>query len=296
MNSPFSPTEPVFQCVPNFSEGRRPEVLAALVDSIRATPGAVLLDHSADPDHNRCVLTYLGNPEAILAATLAVAQVATSRIDLSLHQGVHPRTGAMDVLPVVPLRNAGREEAVTLAHALGSALTSQLHLTVFYYDWAAPPEAPVTLPELRKRVLGGDTRHPTPDTRLLTTPGIVLVGARGPLVAYNINLETTEVGIAKAIAKRIREEREQRRELSGVRALGLFLTSQHCAQVSMNLTQPTVTPLPEVFDFVTAEAKRLGVTVRESEVIGVIPEVALGGQPPEAILWHAYRPSQILEI
>jgi glutamate formiminotransferase len=309
---------PVFQCVPNFSEGRRPEVVAALADAVANTPGARLIDSSADADHNRCVLTFLGDAGSTRAAALAAALVAVARIDLRTHAGVHPRTGAIDVLPVVPLRGAGREEAAALAHAIGSDLAAELALPVYFYAWAARPGRPSALPELRKAVARnrepGAGRHqllaPTPYTLNPTphilppdlgpdaphpTAGIAIVGARGPLVAYNITLNTPDAEIACAIAHRIRQERGRRPELEGVRALGLFLASQGRAQVSMNLTRPERTPLPAVFAFVREAAAQLEADVAESEVIGVLPTASLGGQSPQSILWHAYRPAQILE-
>jgi glutamate formiminotransferase len=217
------------------------------------------------------------------------------------------------VLPVVPLRGAGREEAVALAHAIGSDLAAELALPVYFYAWAARPGRPSALPELRRRwaeggglwAENGDARllHPTPYTlhpdlgpdAPHPTAGIAIVGARGPLVAYNVNLDTPEVAIARAIARRIRQERGRRPELDGVRALGLFLASQRRAQVSMNLTQPERSPLPAVFAFVREAAAPLGADAVESEVIGVLPRASLGGQSPQSILWHAYRPAQILE-
>ncbi|HZP81883.1 MAG TPA: glutamate formimidoyltransferase [Chthonomonadaceae bacterium] len=295
--------EPIFQCVPNFSEGRRPEVVQAIADAIAATPGARLIDHSADADHNRCVMTFLGPAEAIRAAALAAARVAVARIDMRIHTGVHPRTGAIDVLPVIPLWNATREQAIALAHALGSDLASELALPVYFYEWAAVPGRPAALPDVRRGGLEAFAHLPligakAPDlgpAEAHPTAGIVLVGARGPLVAYNVNLDTPDVQIARAIARRIRQERDTLPELAGVRALGLFLASRNCAQVSMNLTRPEQSPLPAVFAFVQAEAARRGVSVRESEIIGAIPEAALGGVPPAAILWKDYKPGQILE-
>jgi glutamate formiminotransferase len=274
-----------------------------IAEAIADTPGARLIDHSADPDHNRSVMTFLGTSEVVRAAALAAARVAVARIDMRAHTGVHPRTGAVDVLPVIPLRQAGREEAVALAHAIGADLASELALPVYFYEWAARPGHPAALPELRRGGfeafahlpltgehapdLGPSAAHPT--------AGIALVGARGPLVAYNILLATPDVEIARAIARRIREERAARPELEGVRALGLFLASRNCAQVSLNLTRPDCSPLPAVFAFVQAEAARLGTVALESEIIGVLPRAALGGQPPAAILWHTYRPTQVLE-
>jgi glutamate formiminotransferase len=296
-------TGTVFQCIPNFSEGRRPVVVEALAQAIAEIPGARLIDYSADADHNRCVMTFLGDAEAVQKAALAAARVAVIHIDLRTHTGVHPRAGAIDVLPVVPLRNAGRAEAAALAHAIGADLAGELALPVYFYEWAARPGRQTLLPELRRggfeafasAPLVGDRAPDLGPNAVHPTAGVTLVGARGPLVAYNINLASADVGVAQAIARQLRRERKSHPSLTGVRALGLFLASKQCAQVSMNLTQPERTPLPDVFAWVSAEAKRHRVSVVESEIIGAIPRSSLGDQPPEAILWHAYRPTQILE-
>ncbi len=293
----------LFQCVPNFSEGRRQEVVAAIADAVCRTPGACLIDCSADVDHNRSVLTYLGDAAALRAASLASGRIAVEKIDMRAHEGVHPRTGAIDVLPIIPIRNTTREEAVALAQEVGADLARDLGLPVYFYEWAARPGRRDMLPDLRR---GGYERFATlpltgdyaPDegpAAAHPSAGIAIVGARGPLVAYNIDLATSEVEAAQRIAWSIRRKRDRRPELEGVRALGLYLTSRDRAQVSMNLTHPAQTPLPSVYAFVRDEAQKLGTEVAESEIIGVIPRAALGGQPPEAIRWLAYKPSQILE-
>lgn len=310
----------LYQCAPNFSEGRRWEVVEEIASAVRATPDVRLLDMSADADHNRCVLTLLGEADGIRAAALAAARVAVARIDLRAHTGVHPRTGAIDVLPVVPLlrpENAlngfflppaphsdAWNEAVALARSLGASLAEELNLPVYFYEWAAGPERRASLPDLRRGGfeafasgpllgerapdLGPSTVHPT--------AGVVIVGARAPLVAYNINLDSPDIEVARAIARRIRAERLTRPELEGVRALGLHLASRNRAQVSLNLTRPERSPLPAVFAYTQNTAAQFGASAVESEIIGVIPQASLDGQPPEAILWHTYRPAQILDF
>ncbi len=302
----------LYQCVPNFSEGRRAEVVEEIADAIRAVPEVRLIDYSADPDHNRCVMTILGPGEAVLRAALAAAAVAVARIDLRSHTGVHPRIGALDVLPLVPLHRIRhhytvaterRDEAVVLSEAVGEELAERLGLPVYLYEWSAREGRESALPELRRggfekladRPLTGSRAPAYGPERAHPTAGIAVVGARGPLVAFNINLDTDDAEIARAIARRIREERDRLPELNGVRALGLFLPSRKVAQVSMNLTRPDKTSLPAVHDFVLAEAHRLGAGLRESEVIGAIPARALDSQSPEAISWESYRPGQILE-
>ena len=294
---------PIYQCVPNFSEGRRTDVVEAIADVIRATPDAILADYSADPDHNRCVMSILGDVDAIYNAVLAAARVAVERIDLRTHQGVHPRVGAIDVLPVVPLRDTSLLEASVLAKFIGQTLGHELCLPVYFYEANARPDRPSALPELRRGGFEAFAHVPLNDERApdcgppLAHPsaGIAVVGARLPLVAYNINLAAPDVAIAQQTARQIRLERSRLPELNGVRALGLFLASQNRAQVSLNLTRPDQTPLPAVFHFVQEQAAKLGVTDLESEIIGLIPRASLAGLPPAAIHWHTYKPTQILE-
>jgi glutamate formiminotransferase len=293
----------VYQCAPNFSEGRRPDVVEAIADAIRMHSGATLIDCSADPDHNRCVMTLLGSGDAIRPAVLSAARVAVARIDLRTHTGVHPRAGAIDVLPVIPLRNAGMEQAIALADEIGADLARELALPVYFYEANTRPNRTGALPELRRGGFEAFASNPLTGNRapdlgpahVHPSAGVVIVGARGPLVAYNVNLDTPDVAIARHIALRIRQEREHLPQLQGIRALGLFLQSQNRAQVSLNLTRPAETPLPVLFAFIRDEAAQRGVTGLESEIIGAIPRASLGGLPPSAIHWHTYKPTQILE-
>jgi glutamate formiminotransferase len=293
----------VYQCVPNFSEGRDLAVVEEIAAAVRAAPGALLIDASADPDHNRCVLTILGQGAAVSAAVVAAARVAVARIDLRAHSGVHPRTGAIDVAPVVPLRGAGRAEAVSVVEEIGRALSDELGIPVYFYEWNARPGRRSGLPEIRQggfealrgAELTGDRAPDRGPGRAHPTAGVAVVGARGPLVAYNVNFRAPDAAIARAIARRIRAERDKAPALAGVRALGLYLESQQRAQVSMNLTRPELTPLPALFRTIAAHAGRLQAEDLESEIIGAIPAASLGGEPPEAIQWHTYRPEQLLE-
>lgn len=293
----------LFQCVPNFSEGRRPEVVAALCEAVQGVEGATLIDHSADPDHNRCVLTFLGDAPALRKASMALAQVAVARIDLRSHRGVHPRAGALDVLPIVPLRGAAREEATDLARTIGDDLAHEMGLPVYFYEWATQPGREGRLPELRRggfeaiasRPLTGDHAPDRGPERAHPSAGVVMVGARGPLVAYNIDLDSSNLVVAQAVARRIRHRRRFLSALAGVRAIGLYLASRLRAQVSLNLTRPFETPMPAVYAIVRDEAARFGVSIAQSEIIGVIPEAALDGYAPQAIRWRGFKPSQILE-
>lgn len=293
----------VFQCVPNFSEGRRISVVNEIVHAAEPISDIRVIDTSADPDHNRSVVTLLGAAAGIRAAALAMAQVAVTRIDLRQHRGIHPRTGAIDVLPVVPIRDATRDDAITLAREIGSDLATSLELPVYFYEWAAYPFRRSALPDLRRggfeafahRELTGEQ---TPDLGPHTahpSAGIAIVGARGPLVAYNINLESRDIGIARSIVQAIRRDRNRTPELDGVRALALFLATPGCVQISMNLTRPDHTSLPAVYAYVTEAAAKWSVDIRNSEIIGVIPEATLGGATPESIRWLDFKPNQILE-
>jgi glutamate formiminotransferase len=302
----------LYQCVPNFSEGRRLDVVEEIAAAIRAVPEMRLIDYSADPDHNRCVMTLLGPGERAAEALFAAAHVAVARIDLRAHTGVHPRAGALDVAPFVPLKSVrgnlvvaeeSREEAIALSERVGRSLAEELSLPVYLYEWSAQAGRSSALPELRRggfeglagQTLTGDRAPDFGPDHAHPSAGIAVVGARGPLVAYNIDLDTEDRKVARRIARRIREERDRLPQLEGVRALGLFLPTRGTAQVSMNLTLPHKSFLPAVFDFVLAEAHKLGEGVRASEIIGAIPRASLGGLPPEAISWDDYKPDQILE-
>lgn len=293
----------VYQCVPNFSEGRRGEVAGTIAAAMRAVSGVRLIDWSADADHNRCVMTLLGDANGVRQAVLAAARVAVAHIDLRDHSGVHPRAGAVDVVPVVPLRHATTEQAIALAAAIGGDLARELDLPVYFYEANASFGNSAALPDLRRGGFVAFAAAPLTDTRapdlgpshVHPSAGVAIVGARNPLVAYNVNLDTPDVRIAQHIARRVRRERDTSPALAGVRALGLYLPSRHQAQVSLNLTRPADTPLPGVFTFIQEAAAAYGVTALESEIIGAIPRVALLGLPPEAIHWHTYKPTQILE-
>jgi len=302
----------LIQCVPNFSEGRRLDVVEAIADAIRSVPEVRLIDYSADPDHNRCVMTILGPGERAADALLAAARVAVAQIDLRTHTGVHPRVGALDVAPFVPLKvvngafvvaEEAKAETIALSERTAQQLAADLNLPIYLYEWSAHAGRLSALPELRRGGFEGllgqsltgahapdfgpDHAHPS--------AGITILGARGPLVAYNIDLDTEDIKVARHIARRIRDERDHLPQLTGVRALGLHLPIRGVAQVSMNLTLPSRTSLPAVFDFVLAEAHRLGDFKLTSEIIGEIPRASLGGLPPEAIAWNDYKAEQILE-
>lgn len=289
------------QCVPNFSEGRDPAVLEALAACARSVPGVVLVDQSADPDHNRCVLTLLGEAPALARVSLALARVAVERIDLTRHAGVHPRMGALDVLPFVPVGDTPMDTCVDLARDVGARLAEELNLPVYFYEEAA------TRPERRNLALvrgaGFETlvRRPlvnerAPDAgppRAHPTAGAVAVGARGPLLAYNILLHTADLEVAGAIAGRVRERDGG---LLGVKALGLYLDASGLAQVSLNVTRPGAVPLYRVFELVKLEAARYGVAVSGSELIGAIRLEELLEVARYYLGLHELQATQVLDL
>jgi len=278
---------PLVQCVPNFSEGRHPVVIAAIVDAVRGTPGVRLADWSADPDHNRLVVTFVGPPAAVRTAALAASSVAVARIDLRAHAGVHPRLGALDVLPFVPLSGVTLADCAALARDVGKELAARLGLPIFLYEAAAPDAR--SLPRVRREAFG----LLTPDFGPAVphpTAGAAVVGARGPLVAYNVNLDTPDLSPTRAIARELRTHSR----LPGVRALGLRLASRGQTQVSMNLTRPADTPLLAVFRYVAERAREQGVSVVGSEIIGALPGDAAFAVLADALLATGLKPGQVL--
>ncbi|MDE2127119.1 MAG: hypothetical protein KGJ62_11055 [Armatimonadetes bacterium] len=296
----FPPT--VFQCTPNFSAAREPAVVQAIVQSIAKTPGVCVIDWSADVEHNRSVVTFLAADQAVPAAAAAPAIVAARLIDLRAHTGAHPRFGAMDLFPVTPLLAESRPAAVELAMEAGRRISEAARVPIYWYGWCAQPARPADLPQVRRMArlwlrsdrTSGDAPDLAPELYRAET-GITMVAARGPLAAWNVNLATEDIGIAREIVQRIRRSRSTLPELNGVRAMAVALLSRACVQVSMNVTRAGETPLPPIYRFIGAVARQLGCELLESEVVGVIPRAALGGEGPEAAGWRGYAPGQILE-
>ncbi len=268
------------ECVPNFSEGRRPDVIDALVEAVQATPDVQLLDRTSDRDHNRSVLTFAGPAASVLRAMEGATERAIELIDMTRHVGQHPRIGAVDVVPFVPLGATTMAECVELARSFGRLAADRFGLPVYLYARAAERAGREILADIRRPQYEGlkdliGTPDYTPDfgpAQLHPTAGAIAVGARPPLIAYNINLETEDVELAKRIATRVRERSGG---LPRVQALGLYLDDLGCAQVSMNLLDHTVTPMSTVWQTVGALAADEGVQVRESELIGLCPLAAL---------------------
>jgi glutamate formiminotransferase len=290
----------IIEAVPNFSEGRRPEVGEALAVAARKA-GVAVLDFTRDPDHHRCVLTLAGGPRQIEEAAFAVARKALELIDLTRHQGAHPRMGAIDVLPFVPIREATMTDAVAMARSVGARIGSELSLPVFLYEAAATRPARRNLADVRgpefeglREAIGRDPER-VPDfgpNRIHPTGGCVAVGARLPLVAFNVDLDTEDVSIARRIARKIRERDGG---LPGIKALGIALPSRKCAQVTMNVCDYTKTGLLAVFQAVEREAKLLGTSVRAGELIGLVPQAAFPEDGARALKLLEFNPGRILE-
>ncbi len=291
----------IVECVPNFSEGRRPEVIDSIVNEIQSVEGIVLLDKEMNADHNRAVISFIGEPTQVAEAAFRGCKKAMELIDLNQHQGEHPRIGATDVIPFIPIANVTMDECVFLAKELGRRIAEELNIPVYLYESAATRPDRVDLANIRKGEFEGlKTAIKTDPARapdfgkpeLHPTAGAVVVGARFPLIAYNINLNTTDLSIAKKIAKAIRFRDGGFRY---VKALGFSIQEKNCVQVSINMTNYLGTPLYRVFETVKREAERYGVTVKESEIVGLVPEKALIDSAVYYLQLNEFKPEQILE-
>jgi len=290
--------KPLLECVPNFSEGKDAAKVQNLVDTMAAVDGVSCLASEMDGAHNRCVITLAGEPRAIAEAAFLGAAAAKELIDLRRHVGEHKRMGAMDVCPFTPLGSATMDLAVTTAHEVGERIGTELELPVFLYGAAARREARRVLGNVRNKEFEGlmDLVGKDPDFQpdfgphqLHPSAGAVAVGARTFLIAYNINLETRDVGIAKAISK---EVRERDGGLPRVQAMGFFLDDRGMAQVSMNLLDYQITPIRTVFDTVAAKARAAGVEIVESELVGLVPRPALDEETAVYIRLRGFDPRQ----
>jgi len=288
------------ECVPNFSEGRSRDTVRALVAAVRAVRGVFLLDEEMDRDHHRSVLTFVGEPEAVAEAAFQITRVAAGLIDLRQHQGVHPRVGATDVVPFVPIRGVTMEDCVALARKVGKRIGEELSIPVFLYERAASRTDRAPLESIRLGGLEGLASRMedpawVPDFGPRTmhqTAGATVVGARPSLIAYNVNLQTENLILAKTIAKTIRSSSGG---LPSLKAMGVALASRRLVQVSMNLTNFEETPIHAAFEAVRREAERAGVQVAGSEVIGLVPQRALVGASEFFLKLERFDPTQVLE-
>jgi glutamate formiminotransferase len=291
----------LIECVPNFSEGRDLAKVDALVNAMSGVAGAWVLDQTSDADHNRSVITLAGKPEAVAKAAILGAGKAVELIDMTRQTGVHPRIGATDVIPFVPLEGISIAECVTLARRVGQELWDRYRIPVYFYEAAATRPERVNLENVRKGQFEGlredALRNPdrSPDIgepRLHPTAGATAVGVRKLLIAYNIHLDTTDVSVAKEIARTIRASNGG---LPKVKAVGVELKSRGLTQVSINLTDFEVTPLHRVFEMVKGEAERRRCAVVGSEIIGLIPRKAIDLSPEPYLQLENFSPTQVLE-
>ena len=274
--------------MPNFSEGRNLACVAALELTIASVPGVIVIDRTSDTDHNRSVITFAGPTTPVLEAAVRVAAKAAGSIDLTRHEGVHPRLGALDVLPFVPLRGASLEDCAELAHRAGDRIWSELRIPVYFYEAAARRSECRKLEDVRRGTcppdLGGPALHPT--------AGAVIIGARKVLIAFNINLATNDLQVAKDIARSIRASSGG---LPGVKALGLRLATRGLVQVSMNLTDFEQTSVHTVFDLVKRLAEARGVKIADSELIGLLPRQALETAFAHFVKLPAFDSDRVIE-
>jgi glutamate formiminotransferase / formiminotetrahydrofolate cyclodeaminase len=288
----------IVECIPNFSEARRPEVVDRIAEAISAVNGVQLLDRSSDLDHNRTVLTFAGAPEAAEEAAFRAIQAAAQLIDLNQHKGEHPRIGATDVVPFVPISDITMEECVLMARRVGERVGTELQIPVYFYEAAATRPDRTNLEDLRRgqyeglksEIESNPDRRPDFGPAKLGTAGATVIGARHPLIAFNVYLTTPDVDVAKKIAKAIRQSSGGFRF---VKALGLFVDGR--AQVSINLTNYRESPVGRVVELIRREAARYGTSVHHTEVVGLIPQAAL----VDAAVWYTqldqFSTNQVLE-
>ncbi|PKO12176.1 MAG: glutamate formimidoyltransferase [Chloroflexi bacterium HGW-Chloroflexi-10] len=289
---------PLVECIPNFSDARRPEVIKQILDSIQAVPGVHVLDHHSDMDHNRTVVTYVGTPAAVEEAAYQAIAKAAQLINLDDHQGEHPRMGASDVVPFVPISDVSMQECIEMARRLGKRVGESLQIPVFLYEDAASIPEKQNLENIRRgqyeaiksEIGSSPVRTPDFGPCLVGPAGATVIGARQPLIAFNIYLTTNDVSIAQKIARVVRNSSGGLRYVKG---MGVLVEGR--AQVSMNLTNFKKTPIARVVELVRREAERYGVGIHHSELVGLIPQEAL----IDAAQWYtqmdAFDPQQILE-
>src|SRR5258705_11789510 len=291
---------PIIECVPNISEGRRANVVAGIVDAVRNIPGARLLDYSSDASHNRSVITIAGDAAPLKAAVLALFESAVAAIDLRSHTGEHPRMGAVDVVPFVPIEGVTMEDCVALAKDTARTVAERFGIPVYLYEEASSNPLRKNLEDIRRGEFEGlaakmATDGWAPDFGPSTphaSAGASVIGARMPLIAYNINLNTNRLEVAKKIAAAVRFSSGGFRF---VKAMGVTLADRGIVQVSMNLTNYEKTPILRVFEAVKREAERHGVNVLESEIVGLVPSAALIAAAESSLQLTAIRRDQLLE-
>src|SRR5438034_11267320 len=290
----------LIECIPNVSEGRRQEVVAALAEAIRRVPSVRLLDFSSDASHNRSVFTLVGDAAGVEQAVAALFERAIADIDLRTHKGEHPRLGAVDVVPFVPIDGVTMADCVAIAKKVGAAVAQRFGVPVYLYEEASANSARKNLEDIRRGEFEGlaakmATEGWAPDygpAAPHASAGASVIGARMPLIAYNINLATDRLDVAKKIAAAIRHSSGGFRY---VKAAGFKLEDRGIVQVSMNLTNYEKTPMFRVFEVVKREAERYGVSILESEIVGLVPSAALNAAAEFYLQIEGFKPEQVLE-
>jgi glutamate formiminotransferase/formiminotetrahydrofolate cyclodeaminase len=288
----------IVECVPNFSEGRRQDVIQRIVQAIERVPGAQVLDVQSDVDHNRSVVTIIGGPQEIVEAAFLGISKAAELIDMNHHRGGHPRMGATDVVPFVPIQNITMADCVALARQLGERVGTELGIPVYLYEAAAARADRRNLADvrrgqyegLRKQIASDPDQQPDYGPAVMGTAGAVAIGARPPLIAFNVYLNTDDIELATAIARAVRHSSGG---LRCVKALGLLVEGQ--AQVSMNLTDYHRTPIHRALELIRREAVRYGLCVTRCEVVGLVPSQALIDSSLYYLQLDGFAPQQILE-
>jgi glutamate formiminotransferase len=291
---------PIIECIPNVSEGRRADVIERIAGAVRGIAGVRLLDYSSDASHNRSVFTLTGDAEPLRLAVLALFEQATAAIDLRTHRGEHPRLGAVDVVPFVPIEGVTMDACVALAKTVGAEVAERFGVPVYLYEEASANPLRKNLEDIRRgeyEGLAAKMASPlwAPDFGAAAphpSAGASVIGARMPLIAYNINLNTDRVDVAKKIAAAIRHSGGG---LRYVKAMGVKVDDRNLAQVSMNLTNYEKTPIFRVFELVKREAERYGVSILESEIVGLVPSAALMSAAEFYLQLERFSDGQILE-
>ena len=290
------------ECVPNFSEGRKKETVAGLQEAIAGVETACVLDTHLDPDHNRSVITFVAHPTKVVEAAVRAVGLAANLIDMRRHTGVHPRLGATDVLPFVPVHGVMMDECVALAHEAGRRIADELSIPVFYYEKAAITPDRVNLEDvrrgafelLREQIAVEPSRAPDAGPlRTHETAGAIVVGARPFLIAFNVNLRTTDIANARQIARAVRARQGG---LPFVKALGFELATRGLVQVSMNLVNYEVTGMEAAYAAVRSEAEKLGVEIASTEIVGLVPERALDKSAEYFLKLENFGEEKILEV
>jgi glutamate formiminotransferase / formiminotetrahydrofolate cyclodeaminase len=289
------------ECVPNFSEGQRPETVGSIAAAIRAVETACVLDTHIDPDHNRSVITFVASPEAVVEAAVQAVKRASKLIDMRTHTGEHPRLGATDVLPFVPIHGVKMDDCVRLAHEAGKRIARELSIPVYYYERAALRPDRVNLEDVRRGALEllreqiGTNAERAPDEGLPVvheTAGAIAVGARPFLIAFNVVLRSDDITIARRIAKTIRARGGG---LPFVKALGFRLATRKFVQVSLNLVNYEITGMETAYDTIKREAAALGVEIDSAEIVGLVPRAALNREAEYFSKLQDFSESKILE-